>query len=212
MQKQNDIKEVLSEVKNQKLDMTSKSKLLAQKLDAQVSTKTSKTEKEKKTSTHTPQTKDVKDFRKALYVAKSEDDFNAHANKHVTVFRDYAHKDLIAYHTTTTMKNKQEVQMSSEIAHQQIKSYLRSLTLNQNFQNSDLRKRFENFGSSCGDCTRNPLMHSYSIRVSDMKQYNEQKAEIDAKLTKDNKNCVYYNENATTRKPKYRFVYVRKLA
>lgn len=195
------------------LDVVQRSKLLAEKLKAsdKISTQVKSVDLEKKKEKLSTVSKDVHDFKKQLFVAKDTEDFNAHADKHVTVLRDYAHKDLTAYHTTTVKVNDVETQQTRANARKQIRDYLSSLKINDRFMNKQLINKYQSFGSSFGDCFRNPLMHEFSIEVDDIEAYEKHKVDIDAKLLKANKACIFYNINATARRPKYEFVYVRQL-
>lgn len=200
----------LNSVKASSSDTVERSKLLAQKLDAQV--KTVKQNKEKNTSASTAKAvvvKDVKDF----ISLKSYEELQADKRKTVQQNRYYMTNKIsddkfeVFNKTMYTDANNQRQVLTQALARTFVQQYIQKVKLKTQFSAQEIMHIHKTCGGAFGDLIRNALYET-SLYVNTAKDVENK--DLIAKALSLKKNCIYFNvnESESTRK-RYNFIKIQ---
>lgn len=197
----------LEDAKARSSDTVERSKLLAQKLDAQVKQVEQKQEKNATVKTQDIVHKDVKDFISSKTFDQLNDDKRTVIKEHRYYMMSKTADDKYnVFNKTMYLDDQNNYQLLTRALMRKFtQDFISKIALNSKFTAQDiLRNRV--VGGAFGDVRRTALFET-SLFVND--EQDADKKDIIAKMLKLKKNCVYYNANEKE-STKKRYYFIRK--
>lgn len=202
----------LNDVKAKSSDVVERSKLLAKKLEAQVSTKKSvekKKEKNAEVKAKTVVVKDVKDF----ISVKTQDELQLDKRAVVKQRRYYMMNEVaddkfeVFNKTMYVDANNNRQVLTQALARTFVQQYIQKVKLKTQFSAQDIMHIHKTCGGAFGDLIRNALYET-SLYVNTTK--DAENKDIIAKALSLKKNCIYFNVNEQeSQRKRYNFIKIQ---